>query len=168
VDPGPRQRASQAGTTLLEVLAAIFVMGVGLLALLTLFPLGALEMAQAIKDDRTAAVANSATALAVEGEYLITRTATFVEASLAAGTADPKAAAGLREEYQEFALHSEDIESQLLELQVALEPNQIDRYVGPLLAQIRSIRRRVYPVVVILWLVERGEGDLFLATFRPR
>ncbi len=38
--------------TLQEVLAAIFVTGVGQLALLTLFPLGALEMQQAIQDDR--------------------------------------------------------------------------------------------------------------------
>jgi hypothetical protein len=42
------------GATLTEVLVAIFVMAIGLLALLTLFPIGALSMAQAIKDDRTA------------------------------------------------------------------------------------------------------------------
>jgi hypothetical protein len=41
------------GATLTEVLVAIFVMAIGLLALLTLFPIGALSMAQAIKDDRT-------------------------------------------------------------------------------------------------------------------
>jgi hypothetical protein len=46
--------------TLLEVLVAIFIMAIGLLALLTLFPLGALRMAQALKDDRTAQVAVSA------------------------------------------------------------------------------------------------------------
>jgi prepilin-type N-terminal cleavage/methylation domain-containing protein len=40
------------GVTLTEVLVAIFVMGIGLLSLLTLFPLGALHMAQAIHDDR--------------------------------------------------------------------------------------------------------------------
>jgi hypothetical protein len=38
---------------LTEVLVAIFVMAIGLLALLTLFPIGALSMAQAIRDDRT-------------------------------------------------------------------------------------------------------------------
>jgi len=47
----PRTRT---GATLTEVLVAIFVMAIGLLALLTLFPLGALSMAQAIKDNRTA------------------------------------------------------------------------------------------------------------------
>lgn len=43
----------RSGVTLVEVLVAIFVMALGLMALLTLFPLGALRMAQAIKDDRT-------------------------------------------------------------------------------------------------------------------
>ena len=42
----------RAGVTLIEVLVAIMITGVGLLALLTLFPLGALEMAQSFKDDR--------------------------------------------------------------------------------------------------------------------
>jgi hypothetical protein len=46
--------------TLMEVLVAIFVTAIGLLALLALFPLGALSMAQAIKDGRTAhATANA-------------------------------------------------------------------------------------------------------------
>jgi Tfp pilus assembly protein PilV len=47
----------RAGVTLIEVLIAIFVMALGLLALLTLFPLGALSMAQALKDDRVALTA---------------------------------------------------------------------------------------------------------------
>jgi hypothetical protein len=38
--------------TLLEVLVSIFLMGIGLLAILSLFPLGAIRMAQAIQDDR--------------------------------------------------------------------------------------------------------------------
>jgi prepilin-type N-terminal cleavage/methylation domain-containing protein len=52
------------GVTLVEVLTAIFIMGVGMLALLTLFPLGALSMARAIRDDRAAAAAGNAAALA--------------------------------------------------------------------------------------------------------
>jgi hypothetical protein len=51
-------------TTLVEVLVAIFVMAIGLLTLLTLFPLGALSMSQAIKDDRTAHAASNAAAMA--------------------------------------------------------------------------------------------------------
>jgi type II secretory pathway pseudopilin PulG len=43
--------------TLVEVLVAIFVMAIGLLALLTLFPIGALSMAKAIMDQRSAEAA---------------------------------------------------------------------------------------------------------------
>ncbi len=53
----------RTGTTLVEVLIAIFVMGIGLLAVLTLFPLGASNMAQAIKDDRSAHTAANARCL---------------------------------------------------------------------------------------------------------
>jgi type II secretory pathway pseudopilin PulG len=50
----------RTGTTLIEVLVAIFVMGIGLLSILVLFPLGALSMAQAIRDDRSAhSIANA-------------------------------------------------------------------------------------------------------------
>ena len=52
------------GITLVEVLVAILITGIGLLALLTLFPLGALEMAQAIKDDRTSLAAKNAYSIA--------------------------------------------------------------------------------------------------------
>jgi type II secretory pathway pseudopilin PulG len=55
----------RSAVTLIEVLVSIFIMGVGLLALLTLFPLGALTMAQAIKDDRCAQAAANAEAIAL-------------------------------------------------------------------------------------------------------
>jgi hypothetical protein len=55
---------TRTGATLTEVLVAIFVMAIGLLALLTLFPLGALSMAQAIKDDRTAHAGKNGSAIA--------------------------------------------------------------------------------------------------------
>src|SRR5262249_23155740 len=48
------------GVTLVEVLVAIFVMAIGLIALLVLFPLGALRMAQAIQDELCAQAAASA------------------------------------------------------------------------------------------------------------
>ena len=54
----------RSGATLIEVLVAIFVMGIGLLALLTLFPLGALTMAQAIQNDRCVQAGVSATDIA--------------------------------------------------------------------------------------------------------
>jgi type II secretory pathway pseudopilin PulG len=52
------------GITLVEVLVAIFIMGIGMIALLTLFPLGALNIARALKDDRAAQAAANATAYA--------------------------------------------------------------------------------------------------------
>jgi prepilin-type N-terminal cleavage/methylation domain-containing protein len=54
----------RAGVTLIEVLVAIFIMAIGLLALLTLFPLGALSMAQAIKDQRVSEGGQQANAFA--------------------------------------------------------------------------------------------------------
>src|SRR5208282_5220944 len=51
------------GATLIEVLVAVFVCAFGLIALMTLFPVGAMNMAQAIKDDRTAHAAANATAI---------------------------------------------------------------------------------------------------------
>jgi len=54
----------RTGATLIEVLVAIFVMGIGLLALLTLFPLGALTMAQAIQNDRAVQASVSASSIA--------------------------------------------------------------------------------------------------------
>src|SRR5579871_5946527 len=40
--------------TLMEVLIAMFIMAIGMMALLALFPVGAVTMAQALKDDRCA------------------------------------------------------------------------------------------------------------------
>jgi prepilin-type N-terminal cleavage/methylation domain-containing protein len=57
----PRRRARK-GVTLAEVLVAMFVVAIGMLALLALFPVGALQMAQAIKDDRCGHAAGNATA----------------------------------------------------------------------------------------------------------
>ncbi len=51
------------GATLIEVLVALFVTSIGLLALLALFPLGALDMYQAIKDSRCTLAAANASAI---------------------------------------------------------------------------------------------------------
>jgi Tfp pilus assembly protein PilV len=76
------------GITLLEVLVAIFVLGLGLLALLTLFPLGALTMAQAVKDDRaTLTAANGLAALQLWEAHLDAQV-------IAAMTQDPPLPAG--------------------------------------------------------------------------
>jgi type II secretory pathway pseudopilin PulG len=55
---------TRSGITLVEVLVAIFIMGVGLLAILVLFPLGALNMARAIRDDRAMQCAAQAEVIA--------------------------------------------------------------------------------------------------------
>src|SRR5438876_679116 len=50
----------RSGVTLVEVMVAMFVMAIGMLALLTLFPIGALSMAEALKNDRCWCGANIA------------------------------------------------------------------------------------------------------------
>jgi hypothetical protein len=53
------------GTTLIEVLAAIFIMGIGTLAIMAMFPLAAVSMARSIRDDRVAHGALNAKAIAI-------------------------------------------------------------------------------------------------------
>jgi hypothetical protein len=55
----------RSGATLIEVLVAIFVMAIGLMSLLALFPLGALRMSQAIQDDRCGNIGLSADGVAM-------------------------------------------------------------------------------------------------------
>jgi hypothetical protein len=50
---------------LVEVLVAIFVMGIGCLAILAMFPLGAMNMARSIKDDRCGHAGANARAIAI-------------------------------------------------------------------------------------------------------
>jgi prepilin-type N-terminal cleavage/methylation domain-containing protein len=57
------------GVTLVEVLAAIGIMGIGMLAILVLFPLGALSMARALKDDRCGAISWNADSLCTALDY---------------------------------------------------------------------------------------------------
>ena len=56
--------SSRHGVTLMEVLVAMFVMGIGMLALLVLFPLGVLRMALAIQHARCAQACRQGTAIA--------------------------------------------------------------------------------------------------------
>jgi hypothetical protein len=51
---------NRPAVTLTEVLIAIFLMGIGLMAILSLFPLGASQMAQALQDQRAAEAATMA------------------------------------------------------------------------------------------------------------
>jgi prepilin-type N-terminal cleavage/methylation domain-containing protein len=61
-----RPWTSCEGVTLIEVLAAIFIMGVGLLAMLTLFPVGALSMRRSINEDRAGMSLGALSAAAAE------------------------------------------------------------------------------------------------------
>jgi hypothetical protein len=50
------------GTSLMEVLIAIFILALGLVSLLTLFPIGFVQMAKSLQDERAAQLAANATA----------------------------------------------------------------------------------------------------------
>jgi hypothetical protein len=148
-----------SGVTLVEALAAIFISGIGLLALLTLFPLGALEMAAAIKDDRTAAVANEAVALGGGAEQLLSETAAFVALSIAKGSVDPQIATALRERYENLLRQADDLEEHLRVLGALFPSPLIRPHLGPLLAQLHGIRSRIVPVIQILRLLERHSSS---------
>ena len=65
---------NRRGATLMEVLVAIFIMAIGMMALLVLFPIGALSMAQAIQDERCGQAAANAADKAIRataGESII-------------------------------------------------------------------------------------------------
>ncbi|MSU80218.1 MAG: prepilin-type N-terminal cleavage/methylation domain-containing protein, partial [Gemmataceae bacterium] len=55
----------RSGLTLVEVLVAMFIMSIGMIALLTLFPIGVLRMAQSIRDARCEQMGRNAYATAV-------------------------------------------------------------------------------------------------------
>jgi prepilin-type N-terminal cleavage/methylation domain-containing protein len=152
----PRQR--RRGITLVEVLVAIFIMGIGLLALLTLFPLGALNMARAVQDDRAGAIAADAATLSDVGKELLARTRQYVVASFIRGSADPKTAAALKNEYEGLNLKAADLECRLQELRTQL-PNpdpKVQTLFDQLMAQIRAIQDGFALMAELLELLEQG------------
>ena len=151
--------SSSSGSTLVEVLAAIFVMAIGLLSLLVLFPLGALSMAEAVKDDRAATIASQANAFSEAGADLLLRTQEFARESLLKGSVDVDVAALLDQKYEQLALDATYIELQLEDLQSSLPPPQARRYTAPLLAEIRLIQRRISLVRKLLALLDRANPD---------
>jgi len=52
--------ARRPGLSLTEVLVTLFVVAIGLISLMTLFPVGAMQMGQALRDDRIRQTANQA------------------------------------------------------------------------------------------------------------
>jgi hypothetical protein len=57
-----RIRSPRRGRSMAEVLVALFLLALGTIAILTMFPLGMYHMGQALKDDRTSQAANQADA----------------------------------------------------------------------------------------------------------
>ena len=146
--------SSEAGVTLVELLAALMAAGIGLLAILAIFPLGALELARAVKDDRTTAVAAQAHDLSETGQALLTRTMSFVQVSMAKGSANPEETSKLRDDYEQLAGESVEMEIALTDLQYDLSRPVVQRFVNPLLMQTRSIEKRIAQIAQLLSLVE--------------
>lgn len=153
---GPAVFPRRAGITLLEVLAAIFILGVGLLALLVLFPIGALSMARAIQDDRAAQVAADAATFSADGEALLSQTGQFVVVSLVTGSADPKNATTLRKAHEALAIRAADLDNRIRELR-PLAPNaKVRKQVDRLLVQIRIIKQSLDALAGLLQEIEGG------------
>lgn len=157
--PNRLQRRPRRAVTLVEVLVAIFIMGIGLLALLTLFPLGALSLAQSVKDDRAGAIAKKAQALNETGTDLLVRTNQFISDSLINGT-DCQRVAALTAEYQKLAEQAKAIEADLNELQQAINPNpKVQKQINQLLVEIRAIQRTLRSLATILSLLDCSTGQ---------
>jgi len=144
---------SRSGVTLVEVLVAILITGVGLLALLTLFPLGALSMARAVRDDRAAAVAASAVAISQQGAALLSRTEDLIADTFANGP-DAQKTAELRADYEKLDGKAADLRTDLLELRKLLDGQKVQKKVDQLLLQISAIRKSLQTLAKLLSLLE--------------
>jgi prepilin-type N-terminal cleavage/methylation domain-containing protein len=151
--PHPTARRRR-GVTLLEVLAAIFIAGVGLLALLQLFPVTAIGLAQEIQDDRAAAFAIEAAAFSEDGIDLLSRTEDFLEASLANKFADPKVAAALRAEYEDLGVRAAELEADLVDLRPLAKTPKARKKYAACLSQIKAIRAASRKMVKLLSLLD--------------
>jgi hypothetical protein len=155
--PARAGRQVRPGVTLLEVLVAIFFTGIGLLALLTLFPLGALSLAQAIQDDRADAVVAGADAMTAAAGKLLPATGEFLYQSLNNQSADPKAAAQLRQGYERLAAIAATIDAQLHDLAPNVTAPHPKRLLRRLMIEIRSIREAAEAMVRLLRLLEPAQ-----------
>lgn len=146
----PDGSPGRLGVTLLEVLIAIYIMGIGLLALLALFPLGMLSMAQAVQDDRVAVLAAESVALSETGADLISRTTQYVIISANAGSADPQTAAGLAAEFEDLEIWAADLERRLIDLKPLVQNRKLRKQFLASLAQVRGIQVIAGEVVELL------------------
>jgi hypothetical protein len=140
---------------LLEVLVAIFITGVGLLALLNLFPLGVLEMARAVQDDRAEKLAMDSIALSRAGTDLLAETKRFIAAALARRSADPQTAARLRGLYEQLGVAASDLEARLIELRPLMQTRKLRRQFLASLTQIQGIQVAAARMVFLLRLLEQ-------------
>src|SRR5262245_31428466 len=148
------EQCRRAGITLLEVLVSIFVTGIGLLALLALFPLGLLDIAQAIKDDRAGEAAISAVALSEAGEELLARTEEFIAESLANRSVDPKSVIALRMGFEALAGQAADVEDQLVDLEPLIQKPKLKRKYAKSLAEIDAIQYGIGKMIDLFRLFE--------------
>ncbi len=141
------------GVSLIEVLTLMSILAVGLLAILAVFPLGALEMARMIRDDRAGNAAAHAVALSEAGQELLSRTRDFVLVSALSGSTDPKTVAVLQADYGDLGVQAAEVEAQLREVR-PLAPNpKARRLVDRLLVQIRSIKLSIDAMGRLLYLL---------------
>jgi hypothetical protein len=154
----PGIRATRLGVSLLEVLLSIGIISVILILAIKLYIEQTNNLALAISDDRTAAIASDARALGEAGQELVSRTADFLAAALAAGSVDADAAAQLRADYEQFAAAAAALKRQLEELRDVYPRQALQRYLGPLLAQARTIETRLTLLIDRFLLLERGDA----------
>jgi hypothetical protein len=151
----------RAGITLIEVLFAIFITGIGLLALLVLFPLGVMDLARAIQDDRADKLANDAAVLTDDGRALLERTEDFISDSLANGSADPQEAAALRMAYEDFDDQAADLQAGLKELKPLAQTPRVRKQLSLSLSQIKAIRAGAKTMVQLLELLEDSNSSSY-------
>jgi len=144
------------GVTLLEVLAAIVIVGVGMMALLVLFPLGALSMARAVQDDRAANIARDSVTLSLDGMDALAQTRVYLTVSLAVGKADPTTAGKLRDVYEGLAVRAAEIEYRLRQLAPDITDPIVQQQIERLLKQIGAIKSGFDKLAYLMGLIEQG------------
>lgn len=111
---------SKAGITLLEVLIVLFITGVGLLSLVALFPTALQNMSQAVQDNRSGHVQQSATALAASVSDASAGVSEFVD-QLQTGKFDagvlPPLLEALSADEQEAARLAGEVQAQIQQAQ---------------------------------------------------
>jgi prepilin-type N-terminal cleavage/methylation domain-containing protein len=149
------------GVTLVEVLVAIILAGVALLALLVLFPLGVLNLAQAIEDDRAPALALDAAELSRDGLELLSQTREFLGDALLSGGADPATAAALRIGYEKLESRAADLGRRLKELAPLAQQPRLRVQLLASIARIKAIETTSAKMVTLLGLLEQPNQDGF-------